>query len=100
LDQKWFRCTIQIVNDGRLWVSNLDQPIVPGMSGSPITSDDGAAIGVVALAEVGSSHFLAAPNPRLVRDLSYRWKYGHRFLQSIAADVDVVFVDPLRVVAD
>lgn len=67
LDQKWFRCTVQIVNDRWLWVSKLDQPIVPGMSGSPIISNEGAAIGVVALAE--SSRSLECPNPRLVHAL-------------------------------
>jgi hypothetical protein len=67
LDQKWFRCTIQIVNDGRLWVSNLERPVVPGMSGSPIILDDGTAIGVVALAAFSRS--LECPNPRLVHDL-------------------------------
>jgi hypothetical protein len=43
----WFGCTVEIVRDGPLWVSNPAQPILGSMSGSPIISDDGKAIGVM-----------------------------------------------------
>jgi len=57
-----------------LWISNTAQPIVGGMSGSPVISHDGAAIGIVAVGT--SSGFqdrcedqYGSPNPMLVRDL-------------------------------
>ena len=51
--------------DGPLYVSDAEQPIAPGMSSSPIISDDGAAIGIVCL----GSNLKGCPNPRLMRDL-------------------------------
>jgi len=42
LDCKWFRCEVE--HGGGGWnVKNAVQPIVAGMSGSPILNDDGAA---------------------------------------------------------
>src|SRR5262245_41010631 len=44
LDCKWLRCEVE--HGGGGWnVKNAVQPIVAGMSGSPILNDDGAAIG-------------------------------------------------------
>jgi hypothetical protein len=64
---EWFQCTVQCMKrvDGPLYVSDAAQPMVDGMSGSPILSDDGDAIGIECL---GSSLF-GSKNPRLVRDL-------------------------------
>ena len=67
LEQKWFQCTVEYINDGPLWISESAQPIVGGMSGSPIISDEGMAIGVVCLG--GGEQHEGGPNPRLVRDL-------------------------------
>jgi hypothetical protein len=67
LEQKWFQCTVEYINDGPLWISESAQPIVGGMSGSPIISDEGMAIGVVCLG--GGEQHAGGPNPRLVRDL-------------------------------
>jgi hypothetical protein len=77
LEGEWFGCTVEHIKeiDGELWICNSAQPIAGGMSGSPIISDQGAAIGVVTL---GSATELFTPqcedqygtqNPRLVRDL-------------------------------
>jgi hypothetical protein len=55
LDGEWFRCTVQIINDGPLWFSKTAQPIPGGMSGSPIVLDNAAAIGVVCSADVSTN---------------------------------------------
>jgi hypothetical protein len=67
LDCEWFQCTVKYMKrvNGPLWISNASQPTVGGMSGSPILSDNGSAIGVVAL----GSNLDGCKNPRLVRDL-------------------------------
>jgi hypothetical protein len=70
LEGKWFRCTLEYIDDGRLWITNTAQPIVGGMSGSPVISDRRAAIGIVALANAqGCEDQNGSRNPRLVRDL-------------------------------
>jgi hypothetical protein len=51
--------------DGPLWISDTAQSIVGGMSGSPVISDEGEAIGIVCL----GSNLPGCSNPRLVRDL-------------------------------
>jgi hypothetical protein len=60
LKNEWFRCEFKIINDGPIWIMDMDCPIVGGMSGSPIVSDSGAAIGAICLDN---------NNPRLCRDL-------------------------------
>jgi hypothetical protein len=72
LEGEWFECTVEAVNDGALWVSKNAQPIRGGMSGSPIVSDEGRAIGAVCLGGQENSR-LTYPNPRLVRDLPVRF---------------------------
>src|SRR5947208_13772018 len=49
---EWFGCQVQWMKrtDGRLWVSKHAQPIERGMSGSPIVSKTGNAIGILAAA--------------------------------------------------
>jgi hypothetical protein len=68
LDGKWFRCNLRIISDGPLWISETEEPIEGGMSGSPIISDEAAAMGVVCLADI-SDVPVGANNPRLVRSL-------------------------------
>jgi hypothetical protein len=67
LEQEWFKCTVEYMKqiDGPLWISNPAQPIVGGMSGSPIISDK--AIGIVSLG--GTDPELGQPNVRLLRSL-------------------------------
>jgi len=72
LEGNWFGCTVQYLkdNDGSLWICKTAQPIIGGMSGSPVVSDDGAAIGVVALANASDPEDdLGSMNPLLARDL-------------------------------
>jgi hypothetical protein len=70
LEQKWFPCTAQYLADGPLWIANTAQPIVGRMSGSPVLSDHGATIGLVATAHSGGCEDqYGSQNPRLVRDL-------------------------------
>lgn len=66
LDGEWFKCIVQ-QNGGPLWIFYAQQPIVGGMSGSPILGSDGAAIGVVcASASIGGRPSRdGGPNPRL-----------------------------------
>jgi hypothetical protein len=37
---------------GLLWIDETDEPIVPGMSGSPVLDERGAAIGVISRGDV------------------------------------------------
>jgi hypothetical protein len=53
LGGNWFRCTFRIINDGPLWITETEEPIEGGMSGSPVISDDAVSIGVVALSSDG-----------------------------------------------
>ena len=76
LEGGWFGCQIQwmIRNDGPLWVSKPAQPIEAGMTGSPIVSETGNAIGIVAASVMENEKDAAtdefgASNPRLMRDL-------------------------------
>jgi hypothetical protein len=76
LEGDWFKC--QVESDRSLWVSESAQPIRGGMSGSPVISKTGAAIGIVASARVtiekGKLKDIPADkygnsNPCLARDL-------------------------------
>jgi len=81
----WFKCTVSYLKriEGPLWVSP-DQPIAGGMSGSPILSDDGKAIGVVCLG--GNHDQYGYPNPRLVCDLPARFLRPRRIPIQLTAD--------------
>ncbi len=48
LDGGWFRCAARHFG-GPLWIFDAAEPIIGGMSGSPILADDGTAIGVVCI---------------------------------------------------
>jgi hypothetical protein len=69
---QWVRC--QVENNGAgWWIRDAVQPIVGGMSGSPILSDEGAAIGLVSISSgTGAPHVEGGPNPRLAYNLP-RW---------------------------
>jgi hypothetical protein len=72
LDGQWFRCAVQHINDGPLWVSKAMKGIAGGMSGSPIVADDGSAIGIVCTSSGGidlDKHTEGGPNPRLINNL-------------------------------
>jgi hypothetical protein len=58
-----------------------------GMSGSPIITQDGAAIGVVSMSSGGSDldkHTEGGPNPHLAYHLPSRFRSGNRFGQPSA----------------
>jgi hypothetical protein len=63
LDGRWFRCTLW-ASSRALWIKDAAEPIVGGMSGSPILNDDGAAVGIICVA--------TGPNPLIARQLP-RW---------------------------
>jgi hypothetical protein len=79
LERAWFQCTLRYSSriDGPLWVTGGDQPIKGGMSGSPIISNNGVAIGVACVGNLkdltGNDDLDATneggPNARLVCDL-------------------------------
>jgi Trypsin-like peptidase domain len=80
LNGEWFQCTVRYDSrlHGPLLVMNLAQAIVGGMSGSPILSDDGKAIGVVCLVKGLKGRGSGSPNPRLTRDLPGRFLRAKR----------------------
>jgi hypothetical protein len=65
LEGEWFGCEVWHHPEGPFWIRNAAQPIVGGMSGSPILNDDGAAIGVACTGEGGEG----GPNPCLAAHL-------------------------------
>ena len=76
LEGEWFGCQVEWMKsiDGPLWVSKLAQSIEGGMSGSPIVSENGNAIGIVATSVMekgkdAATDEFGASNPRLMRDL-------------------------------
>ncbi len=76
LEGEWVRCQVEWKEriDGPLWVSKLAQSIEGGMSGSPIVSENGNALGIVAASVMekgkdGATDEFGASNPRLTRDL-------------------------------
>lgn len=73
LDGEWFRCKIFGLSRG-MAITETERDIVPGMSGSPIISDDGHAIGVVTTSSVettgtGGRAEMWEPQPMLSRHL-------------------------------
>lgn len=64
LDGNWFPCAVRTGERGPLWLSGAAERIKGGMSGSPIVSADGMAIGIVCTGNGGA--MADGPNPRLV----------------------------------
>ena len=73
LDGRWMRCAIQRGGGRSLWIENAEEPILGGMSGSPILNDESSAIGVVCISGgvgLNSDTFReGGPNPRLTHNL-------------------------------
>ena len=72
LDGQWFSC--RVTSYGRsLWIEDAASPIQPGMSGSPILTPEGAAIGVVCVSSGNQSDSAGdrkgGPNPALFAQL-------------------------------
>jgi Trypsin-like peptidase domain len=71
LEGEWISC--RVTSRGRaLWLDDATQPIQAGMSGSPVISPDGAAIGVVCTsASTTEDHrgMGGGPNPELAAQL-------------------------------
>ena len=65
LDGRWFSCTIRHFG-GPLWITHAAEVIRDGMSGSPIVTEIGTAIGVVCTA---AAPWEGGPNPRLSHNL-------------------------------
>jgi hypothetical protein len=72
LDLRWFRCRAAPTGAG-LWVSDCEECIEAGMSGSPILNDAGHAIGLVSVSSVNCrAADTNSMNPALARSLP-RW---------------------------
>ncbi len=67
LDGCWAPCTVRSHHGGALWITEAIKEIVDGMSGSPILSDDGRALGVLCTSggTVGERHTGGGPQPQL-----------------------------------
>jgi hypothetical protein len=65
LDGRWFSCTIRHFG-GPLWITHAAQRVLGGMSGSPIVTEAGTAIGVVCTT---TSPREGGPNARLSDNL-------------------------------
>jgi hypothetical protein len=70
LNGSWLKCEVQY-NRGPLWIFNAVDGIVGGMSGSPIITDGGSAIGGVCTSggSPGKLHTEGGPNPTLTQSL-------------------------------
>jgi hypothetical protein len=68
LERKWFTCQARYApwDNGPIWLTTDPKNIQGGMSGSPIVSDTGAAVGVISISSNAKD---SGPNPRLLRDL-------------------------------
>jgi|SRR6516164_3075540 hypothetical protein len=64
--RRWFSCTIRHF-DGRLWITHAAESIRSEMSGSPIVTEIGTAIGVVVCTAVAP--WKGGPSPRLTHNL-------------------------------
>ncbi len=66
LDGRWVACVVQHFG-GPIMISDAAEPIMGGMSGSPILDSDGAAMGVVCCSSGSSDkpHTEGFPNPKL-----------------------------------
>jgi hypothetical protein len=71
LDGAWFRCKVIVLPGHSLMLTDLEGNFDGGMSGSPIISADGAAIGVACLGgeDLAGNQREAGPNPSLVSNL-------------------------------
>lgn len=65
-DGEWFTCRVSRHLDGPLWIKDAAEDIPCSMSGSPIFSRTGAAVGVLCTTH---SKEASGPNARLMRDL-------------------------------
>jgi hypothetical protein len=82
LDGRRFPCRVERQPEGPLWIRDATEGIVGGMSGSPITLEDGSAIGLISVSSgtVTGQHTKGGPNPALDRSLpawlhkKLRWK--------------------------
>ena len=80
LNNQWFPCRVRYFSDGMLMIENAARGIMGGMSGSPIITEDGKAIGIVCignevhpegdeLTEPLHHPTEGGPNPRLMGNL-------------------------------
>jgi hypothetical protein len=63
--RRWFSCTVRHFG-GPLWITHAAEGIRSEMSGSPIVTESGTAIGVVCTA---AAPWEGGPNPRLTHNL-------------------------------
>ena len=66
LDGEWFTCRITSRGES-IWFDQAAQPVIGGMSGSPIVLPDGSAVGVVCTSTAAGQE--GGPNPMLAANL-------------------------------
>ena len=72
LDNQWFRCAVKRRPGEALWIENATKGIRAGMSGSPIMTESGEAIGVVVTSSSTGDQEIdtkGGPNPYLTGNL-------------------------------
>ena len=80
IDCRWFSCEC-LLTEASIGLRNGDEHIVGGMSGSPIVTDDGAAIGIVCSGD--ATDLFNLPQPHLVARLP-GW-----FLRELGATIEM-----------
>jgi hypothetical protein len=72
LDGRWISCTVKHIDDGRLYIRDATEAIRGGMSGSPIMTLEGSAVGVICVAGGAEreNYIAGGPNPRLVQQFT------------------------------
>lgn len=68
LKNKWFKCVVRN-SAGPLWLERAELPILDGMSGSPILSEDGRAFGLVNGSGTAKNSTAGGGHPQLVECL-------------------------------
>ena len=70
LDGLWISCVVRH-NGGPIKISDAAEPIMGGMSGSPVLNSDGSAVGVVCCSSSSGDklHTEGYPNPKLMDSL-------------------------------
>lgn len=64
LDGQWGECIVNHAGSGRLWLEDVVNGIVGGMSGSPIVNDEGAAIGILGVSSGSADELHAKGGPQ------------------------------------
>jgi hypothetical protein len=85
LDGHLIHCAVCCLG-GPLWIENLAEPIVGGMSGSPIVDQAGVAIGLISQSLESNGAFGGGPGPRLLTRLLGEFLISLRAIDALNAE--------------